>query len=97
MFWLFWQLVGIAVALMAIGAVIAAIVGFFTLLAEMFKRSPAPCPVPSNVLHRQIVEPTPGRTIHFAKCSICDVRFEDLIADEARRMRQKHMKRLHGL
>jgi hypothetical protein len=51
------------------------------------------------VLLGQIVEekPTSGCAIHFAKCPVCDARFEDVIADEARRMRQQHMKGLHGL
>jgi hypothetical protein len=151
MFWLFWQLVGIAIALTVICAVIGAIVGAFTLLVRIFTYSPVPRPVPPNmlpsgwvsvkcgecgkqydgvngfearrtrdwhmraqhgihvstrfapntklpvVLLGQIVEPTPGCTIYFAKCPVCDSRFEDLIADDARRMRQKHMKRLHGL
>lgn len=37
------------------------------------------------------------RVVFYAKCPVCDARFEDLIADKARRMREKHMKSLHGL
>jgi hypothetical protein len=153
MFWLFWQLVGIAIALIGIGAVIALFVGGFALLIRMFSYSSAPHSVPRNTLPAgwasatcdrcgnqyggvnefearktlnwhlwtkhgipvptplapdgtlsvvylgQIVEekPAPGRRIYFAKCRICNARFESLVADQARSMRQSHMKMLHGL
>lgn len=37
------------------------------------------------------------RTIYFAKCRLCTERFENPVADVARRLRAEHMQRTHGI
>jgi hypothetical protein len=52
---------------------------------------------PAVVLLGQIVvdDPMPGRRLYFAKCPMCDARFESINAEEAHSMRQEHLPLLH--
>ena len=133
-FWLFWQLVGIAVAIFLIclaaaavfgvgAALVGAVIGFFRLLDAVPGIIAQILDAFANVLiglfwfvvkapnkiwlalrgdnrksaTERLLLSKPRTIIYFAKCLLCSERYENSVANEARRLRAEHMQRTHGI
>jgi hypothetical protein len=82
MFWPFWQLVGIAVALLWVCLAVFILWGIGAAVTAVFGG-------PS-------ITTTSSSVIYFERCDSCEERFEANSADEALQLRATHSVRTHG-